>query len=141
MELHIERLKAMCRLCTNRSLTFKELQKKNPAKSIVPHAKNVFILYGIDVEEDKEGVHPDKICSACYHRMMNSKKAGKREGVGREEELKLTGAYESQRHIMGELDSIWQPHSDGACSVCDLYERQKNPRTKTLNQLQGVIQT
>ena len=120
MEDHVIRVNKLCRICSNRAQTSKEIKKKVSPKNKLHQADAIYILYGIDVKQDIDGIHPRFICTSCYHRIKNS------ESTGQEGEMNLTGQYS---HHMSSNEKLWQKHST-QCPVCDLFEKQQNPRFK-----------
>ena len=124
MDKHQEYVLCMCRICGNRSQTRKEISQKQNPKFVNKYSDSVYILYGVDITDDIVGVHPDKLCSTCYQRLMSSKKSGK------DGEMNLTGIYAKQKDIVQNLNRIWMTHSDSDCKVCLLYVQQSQPGGK-----------
>ena len=84
---------------------------------------HIYILYGIDISEDKIAIHGQYFCSQCHNRIMNSLSAGYK--GPNEHELNLEGIYAEQKTLM-EGKNIWCEHSDN-CTVCHLYKDQSKP--------------
>ena len=65
MDKHHEYLLCMCRICGNRSQTRKEINQKHNPKYVNMYSDSIYILYGIDINDDQVGIHPDKLCTIC----------------------------------------------------------------------------
>jgi len=76
MESHSNYLANMCRICTNRAHTQAEIKAKKPHKYVAKYSDMINTLFGIDSTTDNKLIHPNKICTACYQLLLNSKKTG-----------------------------------------------------------------
>lgn len=123
MDAHINNLSKMCRVCTSRLQTDKEIKSKKIKLLAKDHTDHIYILYGIDISEDQISIHGQYLCYQCHKRIMNSLRAGFK--GPNEDELNLEGIYGEQRSLM-EGNNIWCEHSDN-CEVCALYIEQCKP--------------
>ena len=124
MDNHSRILLKLCRICTGRVLTFKEITSKKSKISARAHMDAIFILYGIDVSCDNASVHPQSICTECYRRIINSRRTGT-QGPN-ERDYILDGVYGEVKK-WSEDKNIWCEHSDEYCKVCLLYQKQSSP--------------
>ena len=113
----------MCRVCTKRVHTQKEIKAKKKKILAKEHTDHIHILYGIDTSQDQPSVHPQYICTECHIRIVHSLQSGHK--GPNEAELNLDGIYGQQKQRM-KGKNIWCEHSDH-CAVCDLYEQQSKP--------------
>ena len=91
MDKHIQNLSIMCRVCTNRVQTAREINSKKRKILAKEHMDHIHIFYGIDISKDNEHVHGQYLCSRCHKRLIHSFKTWYR---GPEEhELNLEGVY------------------------------------------------
>ena len=72
MEIHLQNIKKMCRICHLRAQTYNEIMKKISPKLCKNYQDNIYMFYGIDVEHSDETIHPDKICKTCFQKMKNA---------------------------------------------------------------------
>ena len=70
---HLQYIDNMCRLCTERALTAKEIRKRKTPLFVSNSSEDVYVFYGIDVSNDSSTVHPAKMCNTCYQTMQNAK--------------------------------------------------------------------
>jgi hypothetical protein len=118
MDHHQGYIDNMCRICTQRAQTAAEVKKKKTSKFASTHKDMIYILFGVDVENDNPAIHPRKICNQCYQLLMNSRKSGSNG------EMNLSGKYGQQKERVACFVSIWQEHIDNECNVCNIYQRQ-----------------
>ena len=124
METHLNILGNLCRVCTNRAQTSKEIRAKKKKYEVRAYMDHIFILFGIDISTDNASTHAEYICSECHSRIANSIKTG-RKGPN-EHELNLDGVYGELKQMMEDKD-IWCSHVDGDCKVCAVYSQQAKP--------------
>jgi hypothetical protein len=108
----------MCRICTNRAQSRKELISKRPPKYASNYADPIYILFGLDIVNDDEAIHPLKLCNECYQLIMNSKK------TGHNGEMNLSGNYAKQKDMACHFNQLWVPHQIVECKVCLTYQQQ-----------------
>ena len=66
MEKHKECLNNMCRMCTARAQSGVDINKRVPAITAQKYQDEIYILYGIDITNDDDHIHPKKICTHCF---------------------------------------------------------------------------
>ncbi len=72
---HEKILKELCGVCGQRARTHKET--KRPAKKVQSYIGDVEAFYGLCLQNDDTKLHPDKLCTICYRRIINSKVDGR----------------------------------------------------------------
>ena len=116
---HQNILKELCRICGQRAISKKE-RKNRTAKRVHNYTIEVKTFYGLCTESDIPNLHPDKLCSICYRRLINSKVDGRSENrtnsIYQEDALKT--------------NTLWKCHTQNECHVCMLYQCQKNMPSK-----------
>ena len=70
MEFHISALTDLCRVCGNRAHLAKD--KKTPVKMCATYAHDILAVYGLSIKYDSSETHPNKLCSSCYQRLINT---------------------------------------------------------------------
>ena len=68
----------MCHVCQRRALSRKEINAKKTAARAEDHKDSVYILFGIDISQDIEDIHPKRICNECALRIRNSTLTGQK---------------------------------------------------------------
>ena len=96
---HLQCLKKLCRLCGKKHQTYAEQSTGKTSYRASAFSKKILEVYGIDVTEDREDVHPVHICKACYLKCSDKKKRI---------------AYEWEAHPESEEDE---------CQVCNHYKQ------------------
>ena len=126
MDDHTKSLNNMCRVCTGRAQTSRDIAYKKSALFAHIYMDGILILFGIDISTDIEHVHPQKICKVCAEMIRNSKKTGVNG------EMNLSGKYAEMKEKYG-TKSIWIAHNEDSCKVCEAYKEQSRPglRPKT----------
>ena len=76
MEKHEECLNNMCRICTSRAQSVLDITKRVPATDAQKYKDEIYILYGIDITNDDDHIHPKKICKVCSETIKSSRKSG-----------------------------------------------------------------
>ena len=94
-------LDSICRICTKRAQSNQEIKSKKPVKYASKYADMIYILFGIDIQNDQANCHPTKICTACYQLLMNSKKRGING------EMKLCGKYSELKDKVADFNKGW----------------------------------
>ena len=120
MEYHRICLDNMCRICTNRAQKCHEIKDKRSVIYTQRYADEIYILFGVDVHDDQDMVHPKKMCDQCYQVLQNSKKRGENG------EMNLSGSYGEYKDKVFNLNKLWIPHIDNR-KVCNEYQRQSRP--------------
>jgi hypothetical protein len=124
MDNHMNILAKLCRVCTGRLQTDKEIRSKKNKIIAKDHMDCIFILFGIDISCDNATAHSQHICTECYKRINNSRRAGTK--GPNEQELNLDGVYGELKKWSDERN-IWGVHLDEQCKVCTLYKEQSTP--------------
>ena len=117
MEIHSRNLQRLCRVCTNRLQTAREIRAKKKKIKANDHKDQISILYGIDISFDDSSTHSQYICAVCHSRTYNSQKTGKKKN-----EMNLDSVYGELKKKMEDND-IWSSHIDGHCTVCSAFMR------------------
>ena len=74
-DLHSQMLDLTCRVCAKRALLVRQKRKKAPKVHYVKsYAQKILDYYNIDTSTDIPTMHPDKICTPCYTKMLMSKR-------------------------------------------------------------------
>ena len=137
MDEHKKYISKMCRICTNRTQTFRASTSHKVEKPVERYSDLIYILFGIDICDDDSVVHPKCMCDECYQLLMNSKKTGyKGEHCV---ESNLSGVYGVQKDRVEKLCRIWKPHSNIDCQVCQLFKTRSIPRTAPKKKRGGGI--
>jgi hypothetical protein len=108
----------MCRICTKRAQSNQEIKSKKPARYVPQYQDMIYILFGIDIQNDRANCHPRKICNGCYRLLINSK------NTGINGEMNLSGKYSQWKEKGAEYNKWWVEHSTTDCCVCELYSTQ-----------------
>ena len=118
MDDHIKSLENLCRVCQRRAQSRKAIKAKKKATLACHHMDSIFILYGIDISEDKDHVHSKKLCVECIGHIRRS------EDSGDKGELNLEGIYGL---LLDRYTCVqWVDHSDN-CLICNVYKQQSIP--------------
>ena len=115
LEFHMHCLNNLCRICCNRAQKYHQRCKK-PVRKCSTYAAAIKEFYGIDITTDESNVHATGLCDVCYRKMINANRPGGKK-------------YENEKKLAAEQVSFWIKHktesTDGGCSVCKLFEKQK----------------
>ena len=76
MDKHDQNVQNMCRLCTGRAQTSKEIKMKKVPYMASKYTDMIYLFYGIYTTADDMNIHPQKICNSCHQLTMNAKKRG-----------------------------------------------------------------
>ena len=107
-EYHQAHINRRCRVCgqiCKNTYTHKTHNEKadETSNTKVDHEGELNAAFGIVVEQDMPDIHPTGFCNKCYTKMKNKNKKG----------------TNSAQEVFN-----WQPHSDGACSQCQYFQKQ-----------------
>ena len=94
----IHQLSIFCRVCGRRHTRAK---RKEPVHDCQKHKQLLLLTFDIDVEEDRQDVHPTAFCNSCYATAARVKAA---------REKNTPYAHST---VLFE----WNPHSENNCKV------------------------
>lgn len=111
MDNHIKKLLNLCRICGQRALKYSEITRKKKAKIAGNYSHLIKLLFGIDIDNDIEDIHPKVLCQPCYWKLINSKKDDR--------PLSLSQVDRDRKAVI-----IWKQHDDEECFTCNIYQQQ-----------------
>ena len=105
-DVHTEKLDTLCRTCGNKIKNLKGKYKF--PKLVAEYHLIIKQLFEYDISNDKENVHPKKICESCLQKFKRC--SDSKTGFKTDDTL-----------------PIFLPHSDTACTICKPSTVRKKP--------------
>ena len=106
LEFHKQALTKLCRICAQR---IKPVKKSGP-KTCASYSDIIYVVYGVDIKDDKDDIHPNCICINCYRKCTNHK---------RRNESQVYSLYKAKAQSTQQL---WKEHQDMDCPTCHSYK-------------------
>ena len=114
MEYHEKALANMCRICGQRALKSRDIEKKKKPKKTCDYIELIKLLFGVDITTDNEDIHPQLLCVSCCQKLVDCRKPNR---------VKSIELYERDRKSV----LSWETHQEENCIVCDRYKIQSQP--------------
>ena len=117
IEFHKNCLSNLCRICAKRVRTKQEIIKKVYPRITKGIKDEIYVFFGIDIENDEPDIHPNVICMSCYNKVKHNQNVDdleKKHNLGVKEK---TDGY----------TNLWKTHKRHNCQVCVLYTEQSKP--------------
>ena len=119
--IHLRSLEVLCRICGKKA--DKQRKTKSFQRSVfcTKYREKILSTYGIDIAEDSEYVHPNKLCQPCYKLMFSITR------LSPNQEINLARAHD-QASIINKKWKLPKRHDSGLeCFACSSYKNSQKP--------------
>lgn len=101
LDSHLEFLKKSCRVCGHYYGEKHKEQFYECSNLII----EIYLVFGVDISDDKRDIHPSTLCHNCYAKCLKSQK--------------------NQFYKTATVPIRWKEHGDDNCEICELFEKKR----------------